>query len=126
MFCQNCKIVNHLKFHDFAFNGPSFSADKIIVHGTLVLDEGADALLLQAPPSFQPAFPFHRLYLGHAASYLCVLFSLLASTQSVANRSDEFFVIEWFHEKSDRPNSHCRGASGEIFSRGDDNYTSLR
>jgi hypothetical protein len=46
-----------------------------------------------------------------------------ALTESVANRRDEFFVVERLHKKGDWPNSHCSGTCGQILSRRNDNYT---
>jgi hypothetical protein len=50
---------------------------------------------------------------------------LPALIESVANRRDEFFVVERLHEKGNRTDRHCGGTRGKILSRRNDNYTSL-
>ena len=48
-----------------------------------------------------------------------------ALIESVANRRDEFFVVERLHEKGNWTDRHCSGTRGKILSRRNDNYTSL-
>ena len=49
-----------------------------------------------------------------------------ALIESVANRRDEFFVVERLHEKGNRTDGHRGGTRGQILSRGNHNHPSLR
>lgn len=86
-------------------------------HRTVTI--GSAAAVATAFPSghgFEISYLKSRLSFG---TLLCP-----ALIEGVANRRDEFFVIERLHEKGDWPDGHCGGTRGQILSGGNDNYAS--
>src|SRR5207253_10729146 len=78
------------------------------------------AVVIALPPG-RTALRYRILNrVSHSA--VCLFPALI---ERVANRGDEFFVVERLHEKGDRADRHCGSTRGQILSRGNDNYTSL-
>jgi len=57
------------------------------------------------------------------SNFICLFPALL---ESDPYRGDEFLVVKWLHEKSERADGLGGGVRGQVFARGNNNYAGFR